>query len=240
MSAPSPVRLGRPKRQATDTRALAAAVRNDAEDDLRLTSDDDDTVAVRYAAPSAPVAGPSALSGGTIDPAKPPRKKPGPKPGYKRPPKVAAGAATATPASAAAAKPKQAAPKRRKIEDALGMTIISALEFPLEDEDPPSAGAGDGSVRSSSAKPAAGATGGSRGGIAIPPSAGGGAFPLGKDGKEHPLQDFLKNPAVEHLKAPKEPAFDLRSVKTSSPRVRAYPSPPHSFGGLPAHLLFSR
>lgn len=202
---------------------MAAAVRDDSDGPLDLLSDDelsslDGSDVVRYAAPP-PVAGSSAGASKVLDPTKPPRKKPGPKPGYKRSKPAAGGQATGAPtSSAAAAKVKAATPKRRKIEDALGMTIISALEFPFEDEDPPSAGAGDFSARSASTK--TGAVGGNRGGSAHPSTPG--PLPLSKDGKEHPLQDFLKNPAVDLLRAPKEPAFDLRSVKTSSPRVRAY------------------
>lgn len=238
MSAPSPPRPARPRRQATDTRALALAAQlysaggasNHPRPADALSSDDDGELVVlaRSAAPFPPSAGPSQAAGPSTKPPAlaPARKKPGPKPGFKRvkqePSAGAAPPSKTAPAPTAAA----AGPKRRKIEDALGLTIISALEFPLDDDEQPEQQqpAAGGSQRSASAKPANGAAGPLRDGSALPTSGSG--PPTTKDGKEHPLQAFLANPAVALLKDPpkdtvRPPAFDLRSVKTASARVRA-------------------
>lgn len=127
---------------------------------------------------------------------------------------------------------KKASPKKRKIEDALGLKIISALEFPLSDDESStliaSAG-GPTSSRSESKMPAGGGT------IEMEPP----FTSVNSSGpsKEHPQAEFLKNPAAAYQKAtassngrqqvlggasgPAKP-FDITSVKTSSPRNRAF------------------
>lgn len=215
----------RPKRQSAQhsLAAMSAAVESD------LSEDDDDSLLNVYPPAAAATSSTPGAGGGLANFGEPsttlPQRRTG-RPSSRGKRKSKNGTTTN------GALGKKASPKKRKIEDALGLKIISALEFPLSDDDsstPIPSASGPTSSRSESRMPAGGGT------IEMePPST---SVNSSGPSKEHPQAEFLKNPAAAYQKAtassigkqqvlggasgPAKP-FDLKSVKTSSPRNRAF------------------